>query len=174
MEIKRQQFEAMNNARAVIASVSDEFASLTGRSYGMVEAYRLDGAELAVLVMSSSAGTGKEAVDALRERGVKAGLIKPRVFRPFPAAEIAEAAKGLKALGVMDKSDGFSGCGGPLGAEVKSALYGRRDGIKVINYIYGLGGRDVRTDDFEQIFSELAAARDGAEAPACKYHGARE
>jgi pyruvate ferredoxin oxidoreductase alpha subunit len=74
----------------------------------------------------------------------------------------------------MDKSDGFSGCGGPLGAEVRSALYGKADGIKTINYVYGLGGRDVRIEDFEEIFGELARMAGGAEAPDCRYHGVRE
>jgi pyruvate ferredoxin oxidoreductase alpha subunit len=174
MEIKRQQFEAMAKARAVIAQVSADFTAQTGREYGMLEKYRMDGAELGVFIMSSAAGTGKDAVDSLRAKGVKAGLVKLRVFRPFPAEEVAEALSGLKALGIMDRSDGFSACGGPLGSEVRAALYGKADGIRTINYIYGLGGRDMRTDDFEHIFGELAAMRDGGEAPACRYHGVRE
>jgi pyruvate ferredoxin oxidoreductase alpha subunit len=174
MEIKRQQFEAMRIARRVIAEVSAEFTALTGRAYAMFEAYRMDGAELAVLLMSSSAGTGKVAVDALRERGVNAGLVKLRVFRPFPSEELAEAFPGVKALGIMDKSDGFTGCGGPLGAEVRAALYGKADGIRTINYVYGLGGRDVRVEDFFEIFDELARMADGKEAPDCRYHGVRE
>jgi pyruvate ferredoxin oxidoreductase alpha subunit len=174
MEIKRQQFEAMRNARRVIADVAADFAALTGREYGMFESYRMDGAELAVLLMSSSAGTGKVAVDGLRERGFNVGLVKLRVFRPFPAEELPPVFRGVKALGIMDKSDGFSGCGGPLGAEVRAALYGNADGIKTINYVYGLGGRDVRVEDFEEIFDELARMAAGAEAPACRYHGVRE
>jgi pyruvate ferredoxin oxidoreductase alpha subunit len=173
MEMKRQQFEAMNNAREVIAQVSAEYGELTGRHYGMLERYSMDDAELAVLLMNSSAGTGKEAVDLLRSRGIKAGLVKLRVFRPFPEEEIVEALKGVSALGIMDKSDGFSGCGGPLGAEVRSALYGKAD-VKAINYIYGLGGRDVRVEDFEALFAELARLRDGEVLPRCRYHGVRE
>jgi pyruvate ferredoxin oxidoreductase alpha subunit len=174
MEIKRQQFEAMRNALGVIAEISAEFSAKTGRVYGMLERYATDDAELAVLLMSSSAGTGKAAVDALRERGVKAGLVKLRVFRPFPAREIAEALQGVRALGVMDKSDGFSACGGPLGAEVRAALYGRVDGVKTINYVYGLGGRDIRVEDFYDIFDELARMAAGEAAPDCRYHGVRE
>jgi pyruvate ferredoxin oxidoreductase alpha subunit len=173
MEIKRQQFEAMRNARRVIAEVSADFTARTGREYAMFEAYRMDDAEFAVLLMSSSAGTGKVAADALRERGVKAGLVKLRVFRPFPAEELAHALAGLKALGIMDKSDSFSGCGGPLGAEVRAALYGKADGIRTVNYVYGLGGRDVRVEDFEEIFDELARAASGAETPDCRYCGVR-
>lgn len=174
MEIKRQQFEAMNNARKVISDVSAEFSKLVGRPYAMLEKYQMDDAEFAVLLMNSSAGTGKAAVDELRKRGVKAGLIKLRVFRPFPADEIAEALKGVSALGIMDKSDGFSGNGGPLGAEVRAALYGKVDGIKTINYVYGLGGRDVRVEDFYEIFDELKKLSEGADLPDCRYHGVRE
>jgi pyruvate ferredoxin oxidoreductase alpha subunit len=174
MEIKRQQFEAMQNARRVIAEVSAAFTSLTGRAYAMFEPYRMDDAEFAVLLMSSSAGTGKVAADALRERGVKAGLVKLRVFRPFPAEALADALRGVKALAVMDRSDGFSGCGGPLGAEVRAALYGKADGIRTINCIYGLGGRDIRVEDFYGIFDELARMAEGEKAPDCRYCGVRE
>jgi pyruvate ferredoxin oxidoreductase alpha subunit len=174
MEMKRKQFEAMDSARAVIRDISAKFGEFTGRSYGMFEAYRMDDAETAVLLMSSSAGTGKDAVDALRERGIKAGLVKLRVFRPFPAAELASVFKGVKALGIMDKSDGFSGNGGPLGAEVRSALYGKTDGIKTINYVFGLGGRDIRVEDFYAIFEELADMTRGDVRPDCRHIGVRE
>ena len=174
MEIKRQQFEAMNNARAVIASVSSEFAAMTGREYGMIEEYAMEDADIAVILIGSSAGTGKAAVDRLRGAGVKAGLVKMRVFRPFPDAEIAESLKNVRALGIMDKCDGFSGCGGPLGAEVRGALYGRAEGVRIINYVYGLGGRDIRVEDFEALFAELSRLKDGGEAPRCRYHGVRE
>jgi pyruvate ferredoxin oxidoreductase alpha subunit len=174
MEMKRAQFEAMNNARAVIRRVSDDFAGEFGRQYGMFEAYRMEDADFAVLLMSSTAGTGKDAVDALRERGVKAGLVKLRVFRPFPAAELAFALKDLKALAIMDKSDGFSGNGGPLGAEVRAALYGVSDGIKTINYVYGLGGRDVRVDDFFTIFGVLEDLAGGRTQDRVRYIGVRE
>jgi pyruvate ferredoxin oxidoreductase alpha subunit len=174
MEIKRQQSEAMNNARAVIADVFGGFAALTGREYGMIEKYRMEDAELAVILIGSSAGTGKAAVDRLREGGVRAGLVKLRVFRPFPEAEIAEALGGVRALGIMDRCDGFSACGGPLGAEVRAALYGRAEGIKTVNYVYGLGGRDIRVDDFVELFAELARVRDGKEGLRGRYHGVRE
>ena len=174
MEIKRQQFEAMKNAKQVIREISKEFSEKTGREYGMLEKYCMDDAEYAVLLMSSSAGTGKEAVDHLREQGIKAGLIKLRVFRPFPTEDIIKAVKGLKGLGIMDKSDSFSAAGGPLGAEVKSAIYGKEDGIATVNYIYGLGGRDVKTDDFFEIFEELRDKVNGKDVPESKYHGVRE
>jgi pyruvate ferredoxin oxidoreductase alpha subunit len=176
MEMKRAQFEAMDKARGVISSVAADFEKTFGRSYGMFESYRMEDAEYAVLLMSSAAGTGKDAVDALREKGVKAGLVKLRVFRPFPAAELAEALSGLKALGIMDRCDGFTGNGGPLGAEVRAAMYGRTDGVKTINYVYGLGGRDVRVETFFEIFDELKGIekKPGSEIPYVKHIGMRE
>lgn len=169
-EIKRAQFESMRRAKDVILSVSAEFAERTGRSYGLFEAYCMEDAEYAVLLIGSSAGTGKAAVDELRRQGKKVGLIKLRSFRPFPAEELAAAVSGLKALGIMDKTDSFSGNGGPLGAEMRAAMYGRADGVQTTNYVYGLGGRDVRVDDFYEVFSEL----EGGELPACRYLGIRE
>jgi pyruvate ferredoxin oxidoreductase alpha subunit len=108
------------------------------------------------VLIGSSAGTAKAAVDKLREGGVKAGLIKIRVFRPFPGEELARALAGTKAVAVMDKSEGFSANGGPLFAETRSALYDLKDRPYLINIVYGLGGRDVKTGDIEKIFARLA------------------
>jgi pyruvate ferredoxin oxidoreductase alpha subunit len=175
-ELKRAQAYAMECARDVIIDVAKDFEKTFGRSYGFFEEYRMDDAEFAVLLMGSAAGTGKVAVDRLRGRGVKAGLVKLRTFRPFPADALAAALSGrsgrggrdgrggtLKSLAIMDRSEGFSGFGGPLGAEVRAALYGRADGLKTINIIYGLGGRDVRVEDFEDLYTELDAMQ-GMEA----------
>jgi pyruvate ferredoxin oxidoreductase alpha subunit len=174
MEMKRKQFEAMNSARKVIDDVSKDFGKHMGRHYGMYEAYKMEDAELAVLLMSSAAGTGKDAVDALREKGIKAGLVKLRVFRPFPAKELATVFRKVKAVGIMDRSDGFSGNGGPIGAETRAALYGNADGIKTRNYLFGLGGRDVRVEDFHVIFGELQDMVDGKQLSDCRYVGVRE
>jgi pyruvate ferredoxin oxidoreductase alpha subunit len=170
MEIKRAQHEAMRKAKKVVEDVSAEFAKKTGRAYGLLESYKMDDADYAVIVMSSSAGTGKTAVDELRKQGKKAGLVKLRCYRPFPAEEIAAALKGVKALGIMDKTDSFNGFGGPLGSDVRAALYGHADGILTANYIYGLGGRDVKVDDFYEVFAEL----ESGDAPRCRYLGVRE
>ena len=173
MEMKRAQFEAMYKSKKVILDISNDFAKTFGREYGFFEEYKMEDAEYAVLLMSSSAGTGKDAVDELRKRGMKVGLVKLRVFRPFPAEELAEAFTGLKALGIMDKSDSFSGNGGPLGAEVKAAMYGKSCTTQAINYIYGLGGRDVRVEDFISIFEELASLDSCQAIPNCKHIGQR-
>ncbi|MDR2486409.1 MAG: pyruvate ferredoxin oxidoreductase [Clostridiales Family XIII bacterium] len=173
IEMKRAEHEAMVNAKQVILEVAADFEKTFGRSYGFFEAYRMEDAELGLLLMSSAAGTAKDAVDRLREQGIKAGLVKLRVFRPFPADELAEILSGLSALAILDRSDGFSATGGPLNAEVRAALYGRAQ-TKVAGYIYGLGGRDMRVADFEAVFGELEALLKGAELPYCRYLGVRE
>ena len=113
----------------------------------------MEDAEVGIVILNSSAGTAKEVVDKLRDEGVKAGLVKIRVFRPFPADEIAKALSGLKALAVMDKADSFSAAGGPY-LPSRSALYGAKADTNVISYIYGLGGRDVTMDDIEKVVQE--------------------
>ena len=155
MEHKRQQAEAMMKAKEVILEISKEYEELSGRSYGLFEEYKLDDAEIALVIINSAAGTSKVVIDKLRDQGIKAGLLKIRVFRPFPAEEIREALKHVKALAVMDRSEGFSGHGGPVYPEITSALYGLENGPLAINYIYGIGGRDVTTDSIQSVFEEL-------------------
>ena len=175
MEIKKAQAEAMKSAGERILSVAEAFEKISGRKYGFFEEYRLEDAEMAVVVIGSSAGTGKDAVDQLRAAGVKAGLLKIRVFRPFPMAEVAAALSGVKAVAVMDKSEGFSACGGPLFAEVRSALYDLADRPKCVNYVYGLGGRDVTVGTYETIFGELAEIlRTGETGEVYRHIGQRE
>ncbi|HYF83816.1 MAG TPA: pyruvate ferredoxin oxidoreductase [Clostridia bacterium] len=174
-EHKREQAESMINAKKVIMEVAKEFEKLSGRKYELFEEYKLKDAEVAVVIINSTAGTAKTVVDSLREKGIKAGLLKIRVFRPFPEEEIVEALKNVKALAVMDKAEGFSAVGGPLGAEIKSALYGRADGIKVVNFIYGLGGRDVKADDIEQVYNDLLSIqKTGNVGETYRYLGVRE
>ena len=156
-EHKKQQYEAMKNAKKVIAEVAADFEKMTGRKYDFIEKYQMDDAEIAIVVINSTAGTAKFVVDGLRAKGVKAGLVKVRVFRPFPVDEIADALKNCKAVAIMDKADSLNAAGGPLFSEVTSAMYVK--GVtepKVINYIYGLGGRDVKTDDIETVYNRLS------------------
>lgn len=174
-EHKRDQAQGMINAKKVIREIAQEFEKVTGRRYEDFEKYKLDDAEIAVVVINSTAGTAKTVVDVLREKGIKAGLLKIRVFRPFPDVEIAEALKNVKALAVMDKAESFSAVGGPLGAEIKAALYGKADGIKVVNYIYGLGGRDVKADDIEKVYNDLMEIeKTGKVGETYRYLGVRE
>lgn len=155
MEHKVQEAEAMKNAKARVLEVAAEFEKTFGRKYGFFEEFMMDDAEVALVLIGSTAGTAKHCIRELRQRGVKAGLVKIRMFRPFPAAELAEALKGCRAVAVMDKSEGFNACGGPLFAETRAACYDLPNRPKMIDIVYGLGGRDVATEDIENIFARL-------------------
>ena len=154
-EHKFQQAEAMRNAKQVILDVSKDFEKMTGRHYSLFEEYKLDDAEIAIVCMNSTAGTTKFVVDSLREKGIKAGLLKIRVYRPFPSEEIAKALSHVKAVAVLDKSDSLNGAGGALFEDVVSSLYVNKVSVPVVNYIYGIGGRDTKTDDIESVYKDL-------------------
>ncbi|MGI6603693.1 MAG: pyruvate ferredoxin oxidoreductase [bacterium] len=175
MEFKRQQAEAMRTCKPVILQVAQEYAELTGRKYGLYEGYKLDDADLAIVVLSSTAGTAKVVVDELREQGVKAGLLKLRVFRPFPYEELTQALSGRKAIAVLDRADGFSAFGGPLFNEIRSAMYDVKDRPLIVDYIFGLGGRDVNLDHIRKVYADLAEiAKTGQAAQLVSYLGVRE
>jgi len=174
-ESKRQQAEVMKNCLPVVLKVAEEFEKVTGRKYGLFEEYKLDDAEVAIVIINSTAGTAKDTVDKLRANGVKAGLLKIRVYRPFPVEQIAKALSKCKAVAVMDRADSLNGAGGPLFTDVTSAMYGRYDGIKMINYIYGLGGRDVMMSDIEVVYNELQEiVKTGKVKEVYNYLGVRE
>lgn len=154
-EHKAQQGEAMKKAKDVILEVSKEFEAWTGRHYGLFEEYKLDDAEIAIVCMNSTAGTAKETINKLREQGVKAGLLKLRVFRPFPGEEIAKALSHCKAVAVLDKSDSLNAAGGALFEDVTSGMFVNKVNVPTINYIYGIGGRDTKVDDIESVYKDL-------------------
>jgi pyruvate ferredoxin oxidoreductase alpha subunit len=158
----------------VIRDVGKEYGNISGRSYGFFEKYKLDDAECAIVVMASTAGTAKVVVDNLRGKGLKVGLLKLRVFRPFPKDEIADALKDLKAIAVMDRSDAMNGEEGPLCLEVKAALFDKNLNKIILNYIYGLGGREVSLDNIEFVYNELCEAVKGKRKPRVNYLGVRE
>lgn len=161
MESKRAQAQAMIDAKSVMMDVAREFESITGRSYGLIETYRMEDAEEAIVIMGSSAGTAKVAVDALRESGRRVGIVKIRSFRPFPSEEIAAALKGVKSFAVMDKDDSFNSHCGPIYAETCAGIMSAGiSGIRGINYIYGLGGRDVKVESIVLVFDELKKITD--------------
>ncbi|HBI63708.1 MAG TPA: pyruvate ferredoxin oxidoreductase [Clostridiales bacterium] len=155
MEAKKAQAEAMKRAKKVILEVGKKFGDATGRYYGFFESYRMEDADTAVVLIGSSAGTARAAVDALRAQGRRVGMLKVRVFRPFPFDEIAQALSGCKAVAILDKAESFSAAGGPLFAETRSAMYDLENRPKAVNYVYGLGGRDFRVEDCTRIFDEL-------------------
>ena len=173
-EHKRQQAEAMKNAKKVILDVAKDFEKLTGRKYGFFEEYKLDDAEIAIVCMNSTAGTAKYTIDRLREKGIKAGLLKVRVFRPFPGEEIAEALKNVKAIAVLDKADSLNAAGGALYEDVVTGLYNSKISIPTVNYVYGIGGRDTKSDDIEKVFNDLSEiVRDGKVENHYRYLGVR-
>lgn len=174
-EHKRQTIEAMKNSKEVIQRISQEFGGRFGRTYELFESYRLDDAEIALAIIGSTAGTAKVVVDELRNKGIKAGLLKIRVFRPFPGLELREALKDIKAVAVMDRADGLNTVGGPLYEEIKAVLYESEPRPKVVNYIYGLGGRDTKLKHIETVFNDLGEIlRTGRIKEPVSYLGVRE
>ena len=174
-EHKAQQAEAMKNAKKVIKEVAEDFEKWTGRKYEFFEKYKLDDAEIAVVCMNSTAGTAKAVIDRLRENGVKAGLLKVRMFRPFPAEEIAEALSGLKAVAVLDKADSLNGAGGALFEDITSAMYVNKKQVPMINYVYGIGGRDTTEKQIESVFADLTEiAQSGNIGNPYRYLGLRK
>jgi pyruvate ferredoxin oxidoreductase alpha subunit len=173
-EHKVPQVKAMEKAPAVIERVADEFAGLSGRRYGLVEGYHTDDAERVVVAMGSTCGTAKAVVDELRAKGEKVGLLKIRVFRPFPVGKVREALSGAAAVGVLDRAVSFGSQGGPLMIETRSALYGTAD-VPVKGYIYGLGGRDMTAEHIGKAFEELkGVASSGKSSDEIGFLGVRE
>lgn len=174
MEARKNQEVAMENAKDVIVEVANKFKDQFGRGVGLFEEYRCEDADYIMLIMGSAAGTAKQAADDLRDKGKKVGVIKLRVFRPFPADELADALKNCKAVAIMDRTESYNGCGGPLGAEVVAALYRKKVFIETVNYVYGLAGRDFTVEDVYEIFDEIKDVADGKiPAPNHKYIGLR-
>ena len=155
LEHKKQQADGMRNAKKVILDVAKDFEKLTGRKYGFFEEYKMEDAEVVVVCMNSTAGTAKATVDKLREEGIKAGLLKIRVFRPFPAEEVAKALSKAKAIAVLDKADSLNGAGGALFEDVVSGMYTSNIHIPTVDYVYGIGGRDTTVKDIESVYKDL-------------------
>jgi len=175
MEFKMHQVEGMKQAKQAILDVAKEFEKISGRTYGFFEEYQMEDAQTAIVIIGSSAGTAKAAIDEMRRKGKKVGMIKIRVFRPFPAKELAAALSGVKAIAVMDKSESFSTFGGPLFSETRSALYDLEKRPQMINYVYGLGGRDVKTEDIRFIFDQLSEiVQTGEQGEVYRHIGQRE
>ena len=175
MEARKNQEIALENAKEVILEVAKKFEQISGRKYGLFEEYRTEDADYIMLMIGSAAGTAKQAVDDLREKGKKVGVLKLRVFRPFPAKEIAEALKNCKAVAIMDRCESYNGNGGPLGSEVTAGLYRNKVMIDAVNYIYGLAGRDFTVTDAYEIFDELEEmVTKGKEVEQYRYIGLRK
>jgi pyruvate ferredoxin oxidoreductase alpha subunit len=162
-EHRWQLAEAMRNAGPIILDVAKDFKAKFGREYSYYEKYKMDDAEVAIVIIGSAAGTAKVTIDDLRAKGVKAGLIKMRVFRPFPAKELAKDLAKVKAIAIMDRSDACAGSYAPLYNEVTAALYTNLSSNlpKVVNYVYGLGGRDITLEHFQEVYERLGKIAKG-------------
>lgn len=174
-EYKRLQHEIMSRAKDVVVKVTNDFAKISGRQYHLFDTYRMEDAEVGIVILGSAAGTTKDVIDDLREKkGIKAGLIRPRLFRPFPYTEVANALKHLKAVAVLDRADSFGGYG-PVFMEVSSALYQADKRPTLINKIYGLGGRDYMPSQAAGVIEELDAIAKGGKVGLIKdYIGVRQ
>ena len=175
MEAKKAQAHAMDNAKQVILDVAAEYEKISGRKYGLYEGYQLEDAEYVIVAIGSVCGTAKDAIDELRAQGVKAGLMKVRVFRPFPGEEFAEALKGAKAVAIMDRAEGYSSQGGPLGADLMAAMYRAKVKAEAVNIVYGLCGRDVSVGDIKDVYKTLEdIAANGVNGRDYQYIGLRD
>ncbi|MCS7286932.1 MAG: pyruvate ferredoxin oxidoreductase [Anaerolineae bacterium] len=178
-EFKRQQTEALSKVPQVVKEVGREYGELSGRYYDLFSAYELDDAEVAIVVLASTAGTTRTVVRKLRREGVKVGLLKPRLYRPFPGKELVEALRHVKVIGVMDRSVAFGsieGCG-PLFLDLCASFYtyGNGKGPQIVDYIFGLGGRDILPDQIEGVIRELLRIAETGEVPQrVGYVGLRE
>ncbi|MCK4593133.1 pyruvate ferredoxin oxidoreductase, partial [bacterium] len=155
-EHKRSQIDGMEAARKVVLDVSREFAKEFGtRDYGYFRSYKLEDAEVAIIVLNSTGGTVNIVVDKLREQGMKAGAINLRVFRPFPGVELAEALSHIKCVAMMDRAVSFGALGGAIYSELRSAMYDMDLRPSVISRMYGLGGRQIETYHIEEVYDDL-------------------
>ena len=174
-ETKRQHFEAMRQSPKTINKVNDEFADLTSRKYDFIETYGMEDAEAAIICLGSTAGTAKAVAKSMRAQGKKVGVIKPWVYRPFPAEQILKSIEGLKSLAVLDRACSIGAPCGPLCSDIMSTFYRENIKLDVFNVIYGLGGRDITPFDIEAIFNEaLEVAKTGVVKEPLKFVGVRE
>jgi pyruvate ferredoxin oxidoreductase alpha subunit len=178
-EFKRQQTEALSKVPQVVREIGKEYGELSGRYYDLFSAYELDDAEVAIVVLASTAGTARVVVRKLRQEGIKVGLLKPRLYRPFPGKELVEALKHVKVIGVMDRSIAFGsieGCG-PLFLDLCASFYtcGNGKGPQIVDYIFGLGGRDILPEQIEGMVKELLRIAETGKVPyRVGYLGLRE
>ncbi len=174
MEFRKAQDDVESKVSRVVLETAKDFEKISGRKYGLFETYRLDDAEIGMVILNSAAGTSKDTIDEFRNRGIKAGLLKPRLYRPFPYEEIGEALKHLKAVCVLDRADAFGGSYGPVFIDIATSLYPYKEKPILINKIYGLGGRDYLPEHAEHVLSELAEiAKTGKVDTVKEYIGVR-
>ncbi len=174
-EVRKAHSEVYKKVPKVVVEIAKEFEKISGRSYGLFESYRLEDAEIGIVILNSAAGTTKDVIDEYRDRGIKVGLLKPRLFRPFPYEEVGNALKHLKAVCVLDRADAFGGSFGPLYLDIAATLYNFKEKPVLINRIYGLGGRDYMPEHARGVIDELIEiAKEGKLKVLKEYIGVRE
>lgn len=174
-EVRKAHSEVYKKVPQVVLEVAEEFEKISGRKYGLFETYRLDDAEIGIVILNSAAGTTKDVIDEYRDKGVKVGLLKPRLFRPFPYEEIGNALKNLKAVCVLDRADAFGGSMSPVYLDVAASLVNFDKRPLLFNRIYGLGGRDYMPEHAAQVIEELMeVAKTGKIKVLKEYIGVRE
>jgi pyruvate ferredoxin oxidoreductase alpha subunit len=173
-EIKKQQDEAMRGSYQVVLEVWKSFEEKFGRAYKPIESYRADNAEIIINLIGAIAGTARIAVDRMRDEGKKVGLVRTRLWRPYPFADMREAVGGAKAVAVVDRALSFGGPGGPIASELRSCLYPLAEKPAVVGFIAGLGGRDVTIDDFYTIVAETEKVLETGYTDEYKMIGVRE
>jgi pyruvate ferredoxin oxidoreductase alpha subunit len=173
-EAKYAHEMALRNSLPVIEKAWEELEAVFGRRYRPIETYKLEGADVALVTMGSIGETAMTYVDQAREAGVKVGLIRIRLWRPFPKAAFLEAARGLKAIAAIDRCPTPGGVGGPVALELKSVLYGQKPQPKVVEFQVGLGGRDVPVQDFDRMVQSMLAVIAGGPLPEPRFLQVRE
>ena len=172
-EVMKAKDTALVNSKKVVLEVWQEWEKMFSRKYEPVSSYRAEDARVLLLTMGSMGETAEVAVDELRKQGKSVGMLKLKLWRPFPFVELKMAVKGAKVLAVMDRAVSFGGPGGPLGAEARSALYNEPDRPVVLDYIIGLGGRDMTVEDFIAIAEKAAKAEKKDMKESYEFYGVR-
>jgi pyruvate ferredoxin oxidoreductase alpha subunit len=173
-EFKQQQDDAIMGVGKAYKEVEAEFAKLTGRKYGLFETYKTDDADIIIIAMSSMGGTAKVVADAMREKGEKIGVIRLKMFRPFPTKDIAKAIGNAKAVAVFEKAMSFGAASHPLALEVRTALYDAKEKPMVVDFVVGLGGRDVPPTTFVDGIEKTKEYLKKGEAPLYETLGVRK
>ncbi|MDR3135955.1 MAG: hypothetical protein LBU07_00730 [Coriobacteriales bacterium] len=172
-EVKKAQRQAIDGAAGPIAAVGKRWAEVCGRSFESIDAFMCEDADYVMVVLGSAAGNARVVARELRAQGIKAGVARVRLYRPFPAEQLVETLKNAKAIAILDRSDSFGAQYGPVGLDTRTALYQCKRHIPTHNYIYGLGGADVTLQALHQVFTELRALAQGNLDQGLSYLGTR-
>jgi len=171
LKIKKAERDAIDASLDSIQRIGDEWEALSGRPYRHVEGWGMEDAEYAIVILGSAAGNARSLARKRRANGEKVGVVNIRTYRPFPAKELTEMLKGVKAVAVMDRAESFGAVAGPLAMDTMSALYQAGMDVPLWTYIYGLGGADVKVELFDTVYDNLAEAAAGAPNPGLTYLG---